>query len=397
MKGKHIMARANRVVVEDGRYHLTTRIANQAHFLEDPAVKDLIVTWIYGIADFAGIEVLNWNILDNHLHIQVHVPCVPEKLMLPGADPTPSAFTMRPAECRQPRWTPDVTDVPVPVTAAGECPSAEAVARAIADGVPVVRLPRPATGFSLDDDEMERRLVGLYGAKRAKSIVRRWQRLLARGCAEKVEEEKDAFCRRMYNVSLFMKDLKQRISQHFNEKRGHRGCLWDGRFYSGLVENEPLAKLYTTAYIDWNAPKAGLAEHPSGWKWCSYAVACGDGPYAERARRGYELALGCPWPEAKAKLERVFADRIPDSYDPTKDQTHYTVVDSDGTVRTVALRMAQAIKLSLRAFRSGGFVSRRVAFVRETYAKLPKRFPGAGERSVAQLSEFDWELADPAA
>ena len=98
------MARANRVVVEDGRYHLTTRIANQAHYLEDPAVKDLIVTWIYGIADFAGIEVLSWNILDNRLHIQVHVPCVPEKLMLPGADPTPSAFTMRPAECRQPRW-----------------------------------------------------------------------------------------------------------------------------------------------------------------------------------------------------------------------------------------------------------------------------------------------------
>ena len=43
------MARKNRVVVPDGTYHVTSRIAGRAHLLEDPAFKDDIVE-----CDFTG-------------------------------------------------------------------------------------------------------------------------------------------------------------------------------------------------------------------------------------------------------------------------------------------------------------------------------------------------------
>ena len=54
-KGKEEMARKNRVVVEDGLYHVTTRIAHRERLLADPEVKALVEEWMYGIADFCGV------------------------------------------------------------------------------------------------------------------------------------------------------------------------------------------------------------------------------------------------------------------------------------------------------------------------------------------------------
>ena len=158
------MARQNRIVLEDATYHLVTRVAHRAHLLAPPEVKDLIVTWMYGIADFCGVDILAWTVLDNHLHIEAEVPSVPERYWNRGtvpaaAGPCPSAFSMRPAECRAPRWQPDLADLAaaraarttIASTPAGDSPSEEAVRLSVAEGVPVATLPRPPTGFSLTD------------------------------------------------------------------------------------------------------------------------------------------------------------------------------------------------------------------------------------------------------
>ena len=108
------------------------------------------------------------------------------------------------------------------------------------------------------------RLARLYDGTRASAsaVADRWARLRYEGRHDEVEAEKDRLCRRMYNVSQFMKTLKQRISEHFNRDRGHSGQLWQGRFYSGVVDRDALARTYLTAYVDWNAPKAKLARRP---------------------------------------------------------------------------------------------------------------------------------------
>lgn len=397
------MARQNRIVVEDGTYHLTCRVAHREFLLADPKLKDLVVDWMYGIADFCGVEILAWNIMDNHIHMEAYVPSVPERYWTdPGRSPEAAARSLRPAECRAPRWTPDLSDlararasgVPIVITPAGDSPSEEAVVSSVADGVPLVMLPRPETGFSLSDDEMLSRLGRFFAGRpcRADAVARRWARMRAMGRDAEVETEKDALCRRMYNVSQFMKQFKQRISEYVNRECGHEGQLWDGRFYSGLVEDDRLARVFTTAYIDWNAPKARLAGDPSKWRWCSFSTACGDGPYAARARKGYEKALGCSWPEAKGVLESVFAAKLPDGYDPSVDPLHYTVVGPDGRRLKVRLSLPQLVKSGAKRLFRGGFFGRHVAFVEETKKRLPCRFPSLNGRVVEFLSRCDWGL-----
>ena len=102
------MARKNRVSVYDGIYHITSRIANRAMLLAEGEVKDRIMEWTASVAAFSGVEVWAFCIMDNHLHLLVHVPPVPERYWLdPGDEPAAYAFGMRPPECREPLWSPD--------------------------------------------------------------------------------------------------------------------------------------------------------------------------------------------------------------------------------------------------------------------------------------------------
>ena len=64
--------------------------------------------WIVSVADFSGVEVWGFTVMDNHLHLFVHVPPVPEEYWLDAnEDPAAYAFGMRPPECRVPLWNGD--------------------------------------------------------------------------------------------------------------------------------------------------------------------------------------------------------------------------------------------------------------------------------------------------
>ena len=397
------MARSNRIVIDGGSYHVTARIAHRAHLLSDPELKDLIVHWIYGIADFSGIDVKAWCIMDNHLHLYLTTPPVPERLWtspagpvpdMPSgptsAGPVPAAFSMRPAENRAPRWTPDIADRDYPITPAGDRPSEEAVVRAVADGVPVVSLPRPAVGFALSDDEMVARLCRLYAFTKTnvRTIARRWAQLRLAGADAAVEREKESYCRRMYNVSQYMKSLKQRISQYFNTTYGHEGQLWDGRFYSALVDHEEFAEKLVSSYIEFNPVRAGLVAEPKDWTWNSFSTACGDGPYAARARAAYGRMLGCGWEEARGRMEAVFAARLPEGYDVEKGGIAYEASDGRGGTEIRYLSAEQLVKTSARFLSRCGFVSRRPDFEKEVLGRLPAKFPAQRAGAIGVLGRI---------
>ena len=166
----------------------------------------------------------------------------------------------------------------------------------------------------LDDAEMLGRLAHLYGPERAEAIGKAWAAQRERGRGDAVDEAKERYCRRMYNLSQFVKTLKERVSMWYNAEYGHEGCLWQGRFYSGVVEKDAVVKAVIAAYIGYNPVKAKIADAPESWKWSSYALAVGDqGPDGERCRQMYERMLGRPWDEVRATLESMFADKLPDS------------------------------------------------------------------------------------
>ncbi len=54
------------------------------------------------------------------------------------------------------------------------------------------------------------------------------------------------------DLSVFLKELKQRFTQWYNRRKGRRGTLWEDRFKRVIVEGSEAALLTMAAYIDLN-------------------------------------------------------------------------------------------------------------------------------------------------
>ena len=411
------MARKNRVSVPDGVYHITTRVANRAMLLRPEGVRDRIAGWIESVAAFSGVEVWSWCVMENHLHLLVHVPPVPRRYWLdPGSEPAAHAFGMRPPECRPPRWSPDGDSPLAQAAPAGDSPSPNA-APSSAPGdspSPAGDCPpswRPPVGFTLPDAEMLSRLRLLYGPGRAGEIERSWASLRLHGLGGAVDAAKERYCRRMYNVSQFAKTLKERVSTWYNAEYGHSGCLWQGRFHSGVVERTPEVLAVVAAYIGYNPVKAGLAPSPDAWRWGSYALAARDaGPRGGLCREMYARMLGRPWEEVREVLESIYADGLPDGVGPAElgkwlgNPAGDSLRDEDNpggdspreraweaVVRPV-LRASQAIHATVRFLSHGAYVGRGTGFLAALAALLPARFPREGAGSLRRCEALSWEL-----
>lgn len=376
------MARKNRVVVPGGTYHVTSRIAGRAHLLEDPTFKDDIVEWMHGIARFSGVELLAWCVMDNHFHMLVHVPEVPEEYRLvPSESPDAYAFGMRPAECNPPIWSSggDSPLVQDGGASGGDSPlNRTRVLDNQAGACP--RLARPPTGFTLPDEEMLLRLCALYGAKRAEAFRRRWERMRSNGRDAEVEAEKEPYCRRMYSLSPFVKTFKERIAYHVNSRLGRTGHVFEGRFHSGLVE-DGRGRSLTSLYIDNNPVRAGMADDPAGYRWCSYAAAR-DGKHSESCRRGYAKTFGCEWPKAGEIMREAFLARLPP--------------DAERNLRKGSLRLtpAQLIHVRVAELSYGAYIAGSIDFAARSLGRLAKGFPAASARSLRKLvAMVDWEAA----
>ena len=137
----------------------------------------------------------------------------------------------------------------------------------------------------VDDAELDRRVAVLYGEVKANAIFRRWKDLAdAEGGDAVVRRERDLLRARMYDISGFMKTLKQRFSLWYTTHHGNlEGSIWQGRFHSTLVENSACALSAVSAYIDRNPVRAGIVEDAKDYAWSGYGAAChGDA----RAREG---------------------------------------------------------------------------------------------------------------
>jgi putative transposase len=123
--------------------------------------------------------------------------------------------------------------------------------------------------------------------------VKMWQ---GNSCEHLVTELAGRVRNRLFDLSSFMKEVKQKFSAWFNLTRGRSGTLWEDRFRSVLVEGTGgysadgvSGLLAVAAYIDLNPVRAGIVDDPKDYRWCSYAAAVvGDGS----ARRGIGACSG---------------------------------------------------------------------------------------------------------
>ena len=226
------MARRKRIKVNGGIFHLMSRTVD-GEFLFEDGQKETIRKMIDVVAQFSGVEVLTYCVMSNHFHLLVRVP----------------------------------------------------------DGSQV----------KLSDEELVRRYRLLHAAsegKRKKGRALKFapdtpeqvEACLQKGGAD-AQILRDRLRARMYEVSEFMKTLKQRISIWYNATHDRYGPLWCDRFKSVLVEGRKEVLLVMAAYIDLNPVRAGLVRDPKQYRFCGYAEALAGN---EALREGLRQVTGVP-------------------------------------------------------------------------------------------------------
>jgi putative transposase len=142
-------------------------------------------------------------------------------------------------------------------------------------------------GSSWSDERVLAQLGKLYseaelGKKRSELELYR-----AQGNEEAAEHFRAKCFSRMWDLSEYMKSLKQCFTQWFNRKHGRRGTLWEERFQNELIE-EGHAVRTVAAYIDLNPVRAGMVNDPKDYRWSGYGEAVAGG---KQARKGLRRVL----------------------------------------------------------------------------------------------------------
>jgi len=77
------------------------------------------------------------------------------------------------------------------------------------------------------------------------------------------------------NISEGMQLLNGTYAQWFNLRYGYQGHLFQGRFFSELIESA-YHLLELSRYVVLNPVRAGLCSDPGGWPWSSYRAFVGE-------------------------------------------------------------------------------------------------------------------------
>jgi REP element-mobilizing transposase RayT len=141
----------------------------------------------------------------------------------------------------------------------------------------------PVKPESLGEEEILRRMRALYSREKMADFELRLQELRDFGREAEIQRFFQGMVGRMHDLSLFMKELKQRFTKWFNAEHERKGTLWEERFRSLLVESRGTALMSLIAYIELNPVRAGLCDDPRDYRWSSLgAASSGDNTAMER-------------------------------------------------------------------------------------------------------------------
>ena len=145
--------------------------------------------------------------------------------------------------------------------------------------------PMPEGGIS--DEELLKRLGGLYSEAIVKEVAGQLQEAREKGLTEWTAEIHARYAYRMHDLSEFMRTLMQRMTRWYNRQNQRTGTLWEDRFKSVIVESGIAARMMA-AYIDLNPVRAGMVSDPAQYRWSSYGEAVGGGAKGngKKAREG---------------------------------------------------------------------------------------------------------------
>jgi putative transposase len=209
----------------------------------------------------------------------------------------------------------------------------------------------------------------------------------------KLESIKKRFC----DLSIFVKEVKERYSRWFNKRRGRKGTLWMDRYKSVMVEGkgEPLHTM--AAYIDLNPVRAGLVEDPKDYRWCGYAEAVSG---SRRAQRGLSKVTANPvdsWEQAggaEAYRCLLFSTgvEIKDAQNENVIRLGVTADEARQVLKEKGkLSSAEMVRLRVRYF-SDGLVLGSKEFVESVFSENREKFGPKRRDGARKVSESESPL-----
>ncbi|MEX1049238.1 MAG: transposase, partial [Akkermansiaceae bacterium] len=213
--------------------------------------------------------------------------------------------------------------------------------------------------------------------------------------AQRVEEIRRRYTRRMHDLSEFMKSLLERFTKWFNRTHSRSGTLWEDRFKSVIVESGVAARTMA-AYIDLNPVRAGMVKDPADYRWSSYGEAVGGGAKGngKKAREGLVRAYFCDqgvgfeaekWCEVSRLYRRLMGlalERKPgraqvagsgSQLGQTAMNTAEMLEKQDNETVLQDLGIAKMLRCRVRYFTDGAVIGSR-EFVNEAFAGARERF-----------------------
>ena len=190
----------------------------------------------------------------------------------------------------------------------------------------------------------------------------------------------------MYDISVFIKELKGRFAQWYNQRHDRYGVLWAERFKSVLLEGgEALAAV--AAYIELNPVRAGLCTDPKDYRYSGYAEALAKGSLL--ARQGIRTILGQPetisWKELSGEYRKYLfvkgssrSANKPPAFDLATAQR--VVQEQNGE-----LPLPQRLLCRIRYFTDGVILGSQ-GFVESHFARLKQKLGYRRHRAATCLA-----------
>lgn len=312
-------------------YHVMSRTCGGEVFFDD-VEKEALKRVLWRMADFCGVRLVTYCVMGNHFHALVEVP-------------------------KREIW--------------------------------LERFAGPA-----GEEKLLEHLQMLYSKAYVGLLRTEFAELRKLGMESLVQEKLEAIKKRFCDLSLYVKQVKERFSRWFNKRRERHGTLWMDRYKSVMVEGqgEPLHTM--AAYIDLNPVRAGLVEDPKDYRWCGYAEAVSG---VRRAQRGLSKVTGTPvdgWDEkggAEAYRCLLFSSGV-----EVKDAQNEGVVRRGVTAEAARKTLAEKGKLSpeemvrlrVRYF-SDGLVLGSKDFVEAVFAENRDQFGPKRKEGARRISESE--------
>ena len=151
----------------------------------------------------------------------------------------------------------------------------------------LVEVPRKPDVLPSDEELLEL-LIGIIPKLKQIEVRQSLALHRASGDDKAAAVLRDDYFRQMWDISSFMKLLKQRFSKWYNKAHSRKGTLWEERFRSVLVEGAGESLAMMAGYIDLNPVRAGMVSDPKDYRWSGYGEAVAG---KTLARQGLAVAV----------------------------------------------------------------------------------------------------------